>query len=173
VDAFIGQYDEKTRKVPRIAAEIAHRLLAADRVDEALQMLEAAEHRSSGWPEFSWQDTRIAVLDALGRGDEAQAARWSCFERTLSAEHLRDYLKPLPDFDDVAAEERALDYAERYQDLLQALAFLTSWPALDRAARLVIRRAEELDGNHMRSCRLLPMSSPASTRSPRRCSSER
>jgi hypothetical protein len=148
VDAFIGQYDEETRKVPRIAAEIAQRLLAADRVEEALQVLEAAEHRRSGWPDFSWEDTRIAVLDALGRGDEAQAARWSCFERALSAEHLRDYLKPLPDFDDVAAEERALDYAERYQDLLQALAFLVSWPALDRAARLVIRRAGELDGNH-------------------------
>jgi hypothetical protein len=93
VDAFIGQCDEETRKVPRIAAEIAQRLLAADRVEEALQVLEAAEHRRSGWPDFSWEDTRIAVFDALGRGDEAQAARWSCFERALSAEHLRDYAR--------------------------------------------------------------------------------
>lgn len=32
--------------------------------------------------------------------------------------------------------------------LLQALAFLVSWPALDRAARFVIERAGELDGDH-------------------------
>ena len=32
--------------------------------------------------------------------------------------------------------------------LLQALYFLISWPALDRAANLVISRATELDGDH-------------------------
>jgi hypothetical protein len=148
VDAFIAQYDNKTRKVPRIAAEIARRLLAVDRAEEALQTIEAAEHRRGGWPDFDWEDARIEALDALGRGDEAQAARWSCFERTLSAEHLRAYLKRLPDFDDVQAEEQALDHAERYGDLPQALAFLVSWPALDRAARLVTLRALELDGDH-------------------------
>jgi hypothetical protein len=148
VDAFIDQYDENTRKVPRIAAEIASRLLAASRAEEALRTIEAAEHRRSGWPDFDWEEARIAVLEALGRGDEAQAARWSCFERALSAEHLRAYLKRLPDFDDFEAEERALDYAERYNSLLQGLAFLLSWPALDRAARLVTGRAAELDGDH-------------------------
>ncbi|WP_019016376.1 DUF6880 family protein [Elioraea tepidiphila] len=148
VDAFVAQYDEKTRKVPKIAAEIARRLLAAGRADEALETIEAAEHRRGGWPDFDWEDARIEALDALGRGDDAQAARWSCFERALSAEHLRAYLKRLPDFDDVEAETRALDHAERYESLLQALAFFVSWPALDRAARLVTRRAGELDGNH-------------------------
>jgi hypothetical protein len=57
-------------------------------------------------------------------------------------------LKRLPDFDDVEAEERALNHAERYESLLQALAFLVSWPAVDRAARLVVTRAGELDGDH-------------------------
>lgn len=148
VDAFIDQYDEKTRKVPRIAAEIAHRLLAAGRAEEALRTIEAAEHRRSGWPDFDWEEARIDVLEALGRGDEAQAARWSCFERALSAEHLRTYLKGLPEFEDVEAEERALDYAEHYGSALQALVFLVSWPALDRAARVVTKRVAELDGDH-------------------------
>jgi hypothetical protein len=148
VGAFIAQYDERTRKVPKIAAEIARRLLAAGRAEEALETIEAAEHRRGGWPDFEWEDARIEVLDALGRGDEAHAARWSCFERALSAEHLRAYLKRLPDFDDVEAEERALDHAERYESLLQALAFLVSWPALNRAARLVTERSGELDGDH-------------------------
>jgi len=148
VDAFIDQYDEKTRKVPKIAAETARRLLAASRAEEALRTIEAAEHRRSGWPDFDWEDARIDVLEALGRVEKAQSARWSCFERALSAEHLRAYLKRLPEFDDVEAETRALDYAERYGSLLQTLAFLVSWPALDRAARLVTARATELDGDH-------------------------
>lgn len=148
VDTFISQYDEEARTVPAIAAEIARRLLVAGRVDEALRAVEAAVHRRSDWPDFNWEDARIEVLDALGRGDDAQTARWSCFKRALSLEHLRAYLSRLPDFDDVEAEERALGHVERHGSLVEALAFLVSWPALDRTARLVIRRAGELDGDH-------------------------
>ena len=138
VDAFIEQYEEETRKVPKIAAEIARRLLSAGRAQEAWQTIEATEHRRrhSGWdwPDFEWEDARIDVLEALGRADDAQAARWGCFERSLSSAHLRAYLKRLPDFDDLEAEKKALDYAQRSRNLLQALSFLVSWPALDRAA---------------------------------------
>ena len=150
VDAFMAQYDEQTRKVPNIAAQIARRLLAADRAEEALQTIGTAEHRGDawGWSDFGWEDARIEVLDALGRGDEAQADRWSCFERELSIPHLRAYLRRLPDFDDFDAEGRALDYAQSYENPLRALSFLVSWPALDRAAALTIRRAADLDGNH-------------------------
>ena len=151
VDAFIGQYDEDTRKVPKIAAEIALRLLEAGRAEEALQTIDAAEHRKPSnwdWPDFDWEDARIDVLEALVRTDDAQQARWECFERSLSATHLRMYLKKLPDFDDVEAEEKALDLALEYQSRLGALSFLVSWPALDRAATLVIEHAEDLDGNH-------------------------
>jgi hypothetical protein len=152
VDAFIEQYEEETRKVPKIAAEIAKRLLAAGRADEAWQTIDATVHRrcssSWDWPDFEWEDARIDVLEALGRADDAQAARWGCFERSLSSAHLRAYLKRLPDFDDVEAEKKALDYAQRSQNLLQALSFLIAWPALDRAANLVLQRAGELDGDH-------------------------
>ena len=152
VDAFIEQYKEETRKEPKIAAEIARRLLSAGRAQEAWQTIEAAEHRrrNSGWdwPDFEWEDARIDVLETLGRADDAQAARWLCFERSLSSTHLRAYLKRLPDFDDVEAENKALDYAQRSRNLLKALAFLVSWPALDRAATLVLQRSDELDGDH-------------------------
>ena len=155
VDAYIGQYDEKTRKVPRIAAEIGQRLVAAGRADEALAIIDAAEHRKPGardwpdfdWPDFEWEDARIDALEALGRADDAQKVRWGCFERSLSSSHLRAYLKQLADFDDIEAEERALDLAERFRSRLGALSFLVSWPALDRAARLVIEHAGDLDGN--------------------------
>ena len=151
VDAFIEQYEEETRRVPKIAADIARRLLSAGRAQEAWQTIEATEHRrrnSSGdWPDFEWEDARIDVLEALGRGDDAQAARWGCFERSLSSTHLRGYLKRLADFADVKAEEKALNYAQRSQNLLHALSFLVSWPALDRAANLVLQRSDELDGD--------------------------
>jgi len=151
VDAFIAQYDKDTRKVPKIAAEIALRLLEAGRAEEALQTIDAAEHRKpSGWdwPDFDWEDARIDVLEALGRTDDAQQVRWDCFERSLSSAHLRAYLKKLPDFDDVEAEEKALDHAQGFHSRLGALSFLVSWPALDRAARLVIEHADDLDGDH-------------------------
>lgn len=151
VDSFMAQYDEKTRKVPKIAAEIGRRLVAAGRGAEALAVLDAAVHRRTEgweWPDFDWENVRIDVLDALGRTEDAQRVRWSCFERSLSADHLRAYLKRLPDFDDVEAEERALDYALRCSAPLQALFFLTAWPALDRAAKLVMERAADLNGDH-------------------------
>lgn len=148
VDAFIAQYDPATRKVPRIAAGIAERLLAASRAAEALQTIEAAEHKRSDWPELEWEDARVAALQGLERSGDAQAARWSCFERFLSARHLRDYLKRLPDFDDIEAENGALNYAENFANFPAALVFLASWPALDRAAKLVLARAEKLNGDH-------------------------
>lgn len=148
VDAFIGQFDKRTRKVPKIAADIARRLLGAGRAQEAWKTIEATEHRRRSWPDFDWEDARIDVLEALDRGEDAQAARWSCFERSLSAQHLRAYLKRFPDFDDLEVEQRALTHAQGYASLLQALSFLVSWPALDRAASLVIERTGELDGNY-------------------------
>lgn len=150
VDAFIAQYEADSRTVPKIAAEIALRLLAAGRVDEAWAAIEAAAPRKSrdwDWPEFDWEDARIEVLEALGRADDAQASRRRCFERSLSASHLRDYLKKLPDFEDVEAEEKALDYAKNSKNLIHALHFLVSWPELNRAAALVIQRSKELDGD--------------------------
>src|SRR5215471_15701298 len=152
VDFFIEQYDEKARKVPKIAAEIARRLLSAGRAEEAWRTIEASKHRrresSWDWPDFEWEDARIDILDALGRAEDAQAARWDCFERSLSTRHLRAYLERLPDFDDVVAEKRALDYAQRSRKRLQALSFLVSWPALDRAATLVLEHPGQLDGDH-------------------------
>jgi hypothetical protein len=152
VDGFIEQHSEAARKRSAIAAGIARRLLAAGRADEALRIVDAAEHARPdplelGWLDFDWEDARIDVLDALGRGEDAQAQRWSCFEDALSARHLRAWLDRLPDFEDDAGERRALDHAERHANLPEALSFLVSWRALDRAAHLVTARAKELEGD--------------------------
>ncbi|MFC3569913.1 DUF6880 family protein [Paracoccus simplex] len=148
VDSFIAQYDPKTRKVPQIAAEVAQRLLAAGRAGEALGFLERAELGDGLRVPLAWQDIRLQTLEALGRGEEAQAFRWGCFERTLSDGYLRAYLKRLPDFDDMEAEERAMAHAMAYPSLLHALQFFLDWPALDRAADLLVARHDEIDGDH-------------------------
>jgi hypothetical protein len=148
VDGFAGRYSDGERANPAIAAAIAERMLAADRASEALAALDGAADgfsRGGHWPD--WQRVRIEVLDALGRSDEAQGERWQLFERGLDAGYLRAHLKRLPDFDDMEAEERALSFASRFTSFHQALAFLIDWPALDRAAGLIMVRAGELDGN--------------------------
>ena len=72
--------------------------------------------------------------------------RWRHFERALSAEHLRAYLRRLPDFEDFEAEQRALDIAASHRLGALAVRFFIEWRALDRAERLVRDRLEALDG---------------------------
>lgn len=147
VDAFIAQKGEHARSEPAVAAEIARRLVAAGRPDEALDAINKAELTNSHPVPFEWEAAYTEVLDALGRKDEAQEFRWQSFERTLNSDHLRAFLKRLPDFDDMEAEEKALAYVYHDPDVYRALAFLLSWPALDHAGRLVISRAAQFDGD--------------------------
>ncbi len=164
VDAFIAQYDPATRKVPKIAAEIAARLLAAGRAEDALGFIERAKITEDRWIPHEWQDARLDVLEALGRGEEAQVFRWACFERDLSVEHLRAYLKRLPDFDDIDAEERALAHASLHPSLLPALGFFLDWPSPDRAARLLVDRHHEINGDNYEF--LVPAAETLSERHP-------
>jgi hypothetical protein len=87
-------------------------------------------------------------LNRLGKVDDLKVHLWTTFEQSLSARALRKYLKLLPDFDDVEAEEKALDAVEAYSRLDVAISFLIDWPALYRAARVMPARADELDGDN-------------------------
>lgn len=149
VDGFVNGYSDEERTNPAIAAAIAERMLANDRAGEALAALDRAAdgfRRGGYWPD--WQRVRIEVLEALKRSSEAQGERWQAFERGLDASYLKAHLKRLPDFNDMEAEERALGYVSRHPSFHQALAFLIDWPALDRAAGLIMARAGELNGDH-------------------------
>lgn len=148
VDAYIIEQSVHTRSMPAIAAEMAARLLQAGRAEEALAAIDAADLSQRSWVPLEWEVTRIAVLDALGQTDDAQAFRLSCFEASLNADHLRAYLKCLPEFDDVDAEDRALSHALAFPSFNTALHFLLTWKALDHAAKLVVARADEIDGNY-------------------------
>ena len=92
-------------------------------------------------------DLRIDALSALGRHNEAQAARWQEFVRTLREQPLRAFLKHLPDFEDTQKEREALAFAGDFCDPHRALEFLTTWPDLRGAAALVQRRFSAIDGN--------------------------
>lgn len=145
VDSFIAQQDDRARKAPMVAAAIGRRLLDAGRPQEALSAIDSANFRGClAVPE--WEQARIDALTALGSLEEAQNFRWESFTRTLSATHLRAFLKKVPDFEDFDAEQRAMDHASR-ADVHQAMAFFLVWPALDRASKLVIDRTAELDGD--------------------------
>ncbi len=146
VDGYVAQHDAAARRSPMVAARIATRLLAADRADEALAVIEGAAGGDTG-PAVEWEQARLAVLEALGRHDEAQDYRRERFAATLDADHLRGFLKRLPDFEDFDAEQRALADARGHPDVHRALGFLIGWPALDRAAALVMARAGEIDGD--------------------------
>jgi hypothetical protein len=151
VDAFIAQHSERAKTMPQVAAEIAQRLLIAGRAEEAWAAINNVVEDRPRWMPYEWQKTRIDVMEALGRTQEALDYRWMCFEGSLSSEHLRAYLRRLPDFADFEAEQRAMEFAISYSDKIVALDFLISWLALDKAAALVIRSAGELDGGRYES----------------------
>ena len=147
VDGFIAQFDQCARRMPAVAATIARPLLGAGPPQEASAPLEAVEAGQRDRAPAEWEEVRVEVLAALGRAEEAQAFRWDRFLATLSAGHLRAFLKKLPDFDDFEAEQRALDHALAFGDVHQALGFLITWPDLQRASQLVLGRAKALNGD--------------------------
>lgn len=143
VDAFLTTFTAQALRAPAVAAEAAQRLLAAGRVVEAGRLLEASA--TLGASDLAWEGAWIDYLEAADRPDEAQAARWTAFERTLSPDHAREFTRRLPDFEDVEAENRAFAYAASHADAARGLAFLMAWPALPEAATMIAARADDLD----------------------------
>jgi len=156
VDAFVATFEPAYRKRPPIAAEIGRRLLAAGRHAEALAALKAGAPAKlprgrDADPEdvaeqAAWEEVYLDALQASGRQDEAQGLRWAAFEATLSIPRLRAFLKGLPDFDDVIAEDKAKTLAAEFPQFEAALVFLIEWPDLPAAARLVLRRHGAANG---------------------------
>lgn len=146
VDAYLAQFDANQLSWPSTAADVALHLLKAGRAEQALVVLDGAAKGAASWHSPDWNETRIAVLEALGHSEEAQNLRWQCFCTTLSIPHLREHLKRLAAFEDGEAEERAFQVVAEHPMPLLVLQFLVNWPALPRAARYVITHWEEWDG---------------------------
>lgn len=157
-DAFIETVPASLRADPATGAAIAARLLAAGRVEAALAALGASNPRDRGGRRGlghsdadapgleAWQAVYIDALEQSGNTEGAQAERWASFEQTLSADHLRAFLKRLRDFDDVVATDKALDIAAEYGRFASGLTFLMSWPALPEASKMILARRLEIGG---------------------------
>lgn len=140
----------------------AEKLLEAGRLDEALDWARR-EHRG-GVAYASAADIaegrirrlhdveRVAlearILEAQGDKAAAQTLRWQAFEESLDPAPLRDYLEKLGDFEEDDELFRAFAHAEASRQLYSALAFFIAWPHLDRAAKLVVAKAGQWDGQH-------------------------
>jgi hypothetical protein len=161
LDAWLHSISDEDLRKPEVGAEAAGRLAEGGRTEEARALLEASRAPAptpSRWrkgmgaepdrPADAWLQAEIAVLDAEGRGGEADEARWAMFERSLDADALRVLLARLPDFEDVVALDRAFDLAARHPDVMKGLTFLMAWPAPREAADLVVARAAEVRGGH-------------------------
>ena len=151
VDAYMARYSAEQLTFGTIAPEVAHRLLKAGRVEEAFGIVTRARAAEAGQSfrmlRSDLDAVEIECLERLGRTDALKALLWDRFAQTLCAASLRKYLRLLPDFEDMEAEESALAAVEAHPRLGMAIGFLVEWPAQDRAARTVLRRAAELDGN--------------------------
>lgn len=144
VDAYAESYPASALRNPPIVAEVASRLLAAGRTEEAGAALRAAE-RGPGDPEFAWESAWIDYLEQSGDKPAAQEARWTSFERTLSAERLREFSRRLGGFDDVEAETKAIARAQAHPHFVTGLKFLMDWPALREAAEMIEKRSPEAE----------------------------
>jgi hypothetical protein len=148
---------EADRARPEVGAEVARRLARSGRAGEARAALEASRPQAapSRWgraseaaplPPDAWLTAEIAVLDSEGRGDDALAARWALFERSLDPEALRALIAAVPDFEDVVALDRAHAVAAAWPEADKGLAFLMNWPAHREAADMVLARSGVLKG---------------------------
>lgn len=168
VKGYREQYSPELQKRADIAAKIALRYLLEEQPQDALHVLDAVDEvpdlkkdiQSNWGSNLSWHNVRIAALEALEKGDAAQTLRSEVFHASLDPTILKNYLERMNGFDDVEAEERALQYAATYPNIHRALHFLIEWRhkergykpskalALDMAARLIETRFAEIDGRY-------------------------
>ncbi|MBT6344790.1 MAG: hypothetical protein HOJ51_15420 [Tateyamaria sp.] len=146
IDEYISYYSEEDLVRPYIAEKIAKLLLAANRAEDALTILNGTNHGEQIHGNVEWDMLYIACLTELGRFYDAQDHRRRRFEQTLTPIFLRDYLNGLPDFEDIEAEDAAKKQVQKYENVHNALSFFLDWPDLAAAAHLIKSRATELSG---------------------------
>ena len=131
---------------------IAAQLLEVSRNAEALDWVRKPGRRPFGESDGELSPERVRlearILDAMGDKTAAQALRWRCFEAKLSADILREYLRQLPDFEDIEAEDRAHALAMDKAEPEVALQFFLDWPRLDLAAKLIVMHPDRWDGGN-------------------------
>jgi hypothetical protein len=111
-------------------------LLAADSPEDAMRTL--ADGRIGRRASPLSDRLQADILAAQGATGMAQDLRLSCFHRDLCADALRDYLRQVPDFDDILAENDALSYAATFPEPRLSVRFFLRYNRPDLAAARVM-----------------------------------
>ncbi len=151
IDLLIA-LEEKKKPQMQDTLGIAAQLMEAGRNAEALAWVRKPGRHTLGEANNDLSAKRVSleasILEATGDKPAAQALRWQCFEVSLSADILREYLHHLPDFEDIEAEDRAHALALSADKPEQALQFFLDWPRLDLAAKLIMTHPQHWNGGH-------------------------
>jgi hypothetical protein len=146
-DSFAATLSEADLLRPDLALALATRLAVAGRGAAALVVIDRLEGSRPRYLDPVFPLLKARILAEGGDLAGAQTLRWRVFAQTLSADALRAFIRPLPDFDDMQAEEKAFALAALHSDVHVALRFFLDWPALSEAETLVVRRFREVDGD--------------------------
>ncbi|MBN2138980.1 MAG: hypothetical protein JW720_14320 [Sedimentisphaerales bacterium] len=148
VDEYIA-ISESEQQIETDAMEISRRLFDAERFQEALTFLEkcrAGQGFLRGEP-YDYPSLRCKILIALGRTEEAGDTLWQEFTKGLGLHTFEKVLELTPVEEKDAIHRRAVSLAEHYRSPEQGAYFLVQMNELERAARLIEQRQDEISGS--------------------------
>ncbi len=129
------------------ALSVSRRLFEAGRLQEALAYLEKGTARFLCGEPDDYPTLKSKILIALGRKDEAREILWREFSLCLGESTFEKILQLTSDADKPQTQRKAAALAENHRSPEQGVYFLTQMGDLERAARLVQRKQEEISGS--------------------------
>jgi len=150
IDGYIALFSDEDLKKHRIAADVAFKLLRVGRAQDAWDRVENAKNSAVEHYDTAkyYNKVKADILTALNKKDDAQNVRYAFFEKTLSRDFLKDYLQNVDEFEDFKEEQKALKFVLTYSDIHIAMDFFAEWHAPRYLNDLILKRYEEVDGDH-------------------------
>lgn len=148
VDEYIAIADSE-HQIETDALEISRRLFDAERFQEALAFLEKCR-TNQGFLQgelYDYPTLKCRILIALGRTQEARDTLWREFAKGLGLSTFEKVLELTPVEEKGTIHRRAVSLAEQYRSPEQGAYFLVQVNELERAAKLVEQRQDEISGS--------------------------
>jgi hypothetical protein len=148
VDEYIA-ISEAEQQIETDAMEISRRLFDAERFQEALAFLEkcCANQGSVRGEPYDYSSLRRKILIALGRTQEARDTLWQEFMKGLGLFTFEKVLELTPEEQKDTIHRKAVSLAEQYRSPEHGAYFLVQMNELERAARLIEQRQDEISGS--------------------------
>jgi hypothetical protein len=148
VDEYIA-VSEAEQQTETDTLHISRRLFEAGRPQEALAFLEKGRANQGfvqGEP-YDYPTLKCRILIALGRREEAGDTLWQEFAKYLSWSTFEKVLELTPEEQKDTIHRKAISLAEQYRSPEQGAYFLVQMNELERAARLIEQRQDEISGS--------------------------